>query len=487
MVARLERGDDRLFRVGVYAAVQAPTQAVLEERTRRIEGAFGQSRMQTRRTHFEPAAGLESVLPTGHDALRVTHALVATTLATMYPFGAPTLCTEDGIWYGRNVQNNTPLIVDPFYHGFTNANSVIMGTSGGGKSVTAKVEILRALPRGVRCVVIDPGEAGEYAALARAVGGQVVRLSAGSFDHINPLDLPRPRDDIAFDVLGEHITEVLRLLEVLLAGEDERLGPTEKGCLETALFACYKAAGITRERSTHARLAPTLPALYDILRAGSDPFGLTERLARYCSGALSGLFSGQTTVAVDNPLTVFDLHGLDDRDLRAAVMHLVAQHVWGVVQREQRPRSLFVDEAHLVCKRAASGAFLESLTKRARKHGLRVVPITQDPNDFLTTDAGRAILVNSSMAFLFRCEEVALAALSAAATLSPAERAYLQGCPPGHGLLLAQHPSAIGTRLRLQIEILVSPAHRPLVLTDPHSAVMTRANDEAHANQRVAR
>ena len=467
LLHRLERGDERIFRAGVYTAVQAATRDALEERTRRIEAAFGQSRMQTRRALFEPAASLESVLPTGRDALAVTHALDGTTLSTMFPFGAPMLRMEDGVWYGRALQTNTPLIVDPFHKGFTNANGVIIGTSGGGKSVAAKVEILRSLPRGVRVVVIDPGESGEYVRLARAVGGQVVRLSAGSFDRINPLDLPGAGDDAAYDVLGEHIAGVLRLLETLLAGESERLGPGEKGSLEAALFDCYKRAGITRERRTHDRPPPTLPDLYESMHAAPDPFGLAERLARYCTGALSGLFAGQTTVSVNSPLTVFDLRGLDDADLRAAMMHLVAQYVWGVVQRERRPHALYVDEAHLVCKRSASGAFLESLTKRARKHGLRVVPITQDPADFLRTDAGRAILVNSSMAFLFRCEELALQALSEAATLSPSARIYLQSCPPGRGLLLIQHPEAPGERLRIPFEVLVGPAQQPLVFTDP--------------------
>ena len=487
MVARLERGDDRLFQAGLYATVQAPTVGDLDERTRRLEGAFGQARMQTRRATFEPAAGLETVLPTGRDALGVAHTLDATTLATMFPFGTPTLCMPDGVWYGRTLQTNTPLVLDPFHPGFPNANGVILGTSGGGKSVTAKVEILRALPRGVHCVVIDPGEAGEYAALARAVGGQVVRLSAGSRDHLNPLDVPLVSGEETHDVLGEHVADLLRLLEVLVAGEGERLGPAEKGHLEAALFTCYQAAGITRDRRTHRRPAPTLPDLHATLQAGADPFGLAARLGRYCSGALSGLFSGRTTVSVDHALTVFDLRGLDDRDLRAATMHLIAQHVWSSVRRVARPRALFVDEAHLVCKRQASGAFLESLAKRARKHGLRVVPITQDPVDFLATDAGRAILVNSSMAFLFRCEEVALEALSAAATLSPAERSYLQGCPPGRGLLLTQHPAAPGQRLRLHIEIMVSPAQYPLVFTSPGGAAGATGPTGAHGHATSAR
>jgi type IV secretory pathway VirB4 component len=467
LIERLERGDERLFQASVYAQVRATGAAELEERTRRVEGAFGQRRMQTRRAVFEPLAGLESTLPAARDALGVTQPLDGATLATMYPFGAPSLRMPDGIWYGRNLQNNTLIVVDPFHRGFTNYNSCIIGTSGGGKSVAAKVEILRGLAYGIGYVVVDPGEAGEYARLAQAVGGQVVRLSAGSHDRINPLDLPHVRDEEGYDVLGEHISGVVCLLEVLIAGEGARLGPLEKARLETALFACYKRAGITRERVTHSRPAPTLPALAATLAEMDDPFGLAERLARYCSGALAGLFAGPTTVALDADLTVFDLRGLGNDDLRAAVMHLVTQYVWGVVLGERRRRGLIVDEAHMVCKRAATGAFLEALAKRARKRWLRVTAITQDPQDFLGTAAGRALLLNSSMALLLRSDDLALDALARWAALSSAERTYLHGCPAGRGLLLVQHPDAAGDRLRLQLEVMVSPEQQPLVFTDP--------------------
>jgi type IV secretory pathway VirB4 component len=483
LLERLERGDERLFLTSVYARVHGADPSDLEERTRRVEGAFGQSLMQTRRALFEPLAGLESTLPTGRDALAVSRPLDGAALATMYPFGAPTLRMPEGIWYGRNLQNNTLVVVDPFHRGFTNYNSCIIAASGAGKSVAAKVEILRGLALGLRFVVIDPGESGEYVRLAQAVGGQVVRLSAGSRDRINPLDLPRVTGDEEYDVLGEHVRSVQRLLDLLVAGEGVRVGPAEASRLETALFACYQRAGITRDRSTHTKPAPTLPDLSAVLVESGDPFGLAERLVRYCTGALSGLFSGRTTVSLDADLTVFDLRGLEDDDLRAAMMHVVTQHTWSSVLGAPHPRRLIVDEAHLICKRAAAGQFLEALAKRARKHWLGVTAITQDPVDFLETAAGRALLINSSMALLLRNEELALEALGRWMTLSPAERTYLQGCPVGRGLLLVQHPYAGGERMRVQVEVMVSPEQQPLVFTRPYAA---DAGDEQAVRRQAA-
>jgi len=478
MIERLESRDDKMFRVGVYAQTEGTDLSELNRRTERIEGAFGASSMLTRRAYFETSLGLESTLPTINDPLAMHLERDGGTVATMYPFGEPTLFMEtpDSIWYGRNLDNNSPLAIDSFWRqngqGFNNANSTVIGGSGSGKSTFQKTAILRGLACGHRYIVVDPGESAEYVALADAVGGQVVRLSAGSYDHLNPLDLPRPRARATdergqeYEILREHIAGAGRLLDILLAGDGARLGPTEKGRLESALFRCYRDQGITSDRRTHGRPAPLLADLHRTLIEMGDDFGLAERLDRYCNGAFSGLFSGRTTVHLDNALTVFDLRGLGDEDQRAATMHLVAQYVWGIILREESRLQFVVDEAHLVTKRRASGEFLEALTKRARKHGAGVTALSQDPDDFLKTDAGRALILNSSQTWIFRCEQLALEAIARAAALTAEEQRYLLSCPQGRGLLLSQHPYARGQRMRLKVEVMVSPEFEPLVFTD---------------------
>ncbi len=476
IVAKLEANEEKLFQVSVYAQVHGATRDELEARTRRVEGAFGAARMGTRRATFEHPAGLESALPTARDRLGWGRPVPGEIVAAAYPFGAPTLCMDDGVWYGRNTQNNTPLIVDPY--AFTNSNSVVIGSSGSGKSAWTKVHLLRMGELGAQRIVIDPGESGEYRALCAAVGGQVVRLSAGSRDRINPLDLPQARqggdgdvdngDGGEYDALREHVAGVIDLLEVLIAGEGADLGTGPKTRLEAALFRTYRQAGVTHDRATHGRPAPLLADLRATLDAQGDDFGLAERLGRYCDGALSGLFAGRTTVALDNDLTVFELHGVErNKELRAGLMHLVTQHVWRTVLSERRRRSVLVDEAHAVTRFASAGDFLARMAKQARKHWCETIAASQDPLDFTATAAGRALILNSCRTWLLRCEEVALPDLTRAAHLSEREQALLLRAPAGQGLLLAQHPSARGEHLRLPFEIMVSPEYAPLVFTDP--------------------
>ena len=490
MVATLEANEEKLFQVSLYAQIQGDTREELEARTRRVEGAFGATRMCTRRATFEHLAGLETTLPAARDRLGWSRPVPGAIVAATYPFGSPTLCMDDGVWYGRNPRNNTPLIVDPY--AFTNSNSVVIGSSGAGKSAWTKVHLLRVGELGVQRIVIDPGESGEYRDLCRAVGGQVVRLSAGSRDRINPLDLPHAHgaggdDDEEYDALREHVAGVLDLLEVLIAGEGSALGTGPAARLEAALFRTYRAAGITHDRRTHSQPAPLLADLRATLDAQGDDFGLAERLGRYCDGALSGLFAGRTTVALDNDLTVFELHGVEkNKELRAGLMHLVTQHVWRAVLSERRRRSILVDEAHAVTRFASTGEFLARLAKQARKHWCETIAASQDPLDFTATAAGRALILNSCRTWLLRCEEVALPDLTRAAHLSEREQDHLLRAPAGQGLLLAQHPQAKGERLRLPFEIMVSPEFAPLVFTDPAAGWGQRAGRQARQGREQA-
>jgi len=488
----IERKEEAVYRCGVYVGVRAPDPATLEERTRHVEAAFGAARMQTRRTPFEAEAGLESTLPAGRDALGRAATLRGQAVAATYPFGAPGLRMERGIWYGRDTVNNTFVVVDPFAKGFTNYNACIIAGSGGGKSTALKVEIARGIATGIDVFAMDPAGSGEYRALTRALGGQVVRLSPGSHDHINPLDLPLGLADEEegdpHDLLAEHIESVKGLLDILLPGTDGRLDTRALARLERALFATYAAAGITAEPGTHRQPAPTLLDLHTALAAGAageDADGLAEHLYSYAAGSRSGLCAGRTTVRAAR-LTLFELHGVEGDDLRAAMMYLVSQHVWGVVRGERKRRAFYLDEYHLLSRKAHAAPFLAGLTKLARKHWLSAVGASQDPEDLVSTEAGRALVLNSARTLLLRNEPLAMPALATAVPLSRAQQEYLTGCAPGQGLLLVQDPQAPGQRRAIEIEIMVSPELAPLVFTDPDGSPRPGAHAPLPASAPVA-
>jgi type IV secretory pathway VirB4 component len=399
--------------------------------------------------------------------------LDTSSLATVFPFSSGSLQMEGGVLLGLNTENNSLVLLNAFSPDLPNANACVMAKAGAGKSYTSKAELLHAMPFGVRALVIDPEN--EYVRLAEAMSGQVVRLAAGARTCLNPLDLPPATTTVARtgttgpddegdgsveNPLREHLAGVHGFLDIALAGEGRSLDQHAKGVLDRALFACYAEKGITDDPATHRRPAPILADLQATLRAMGETLGLADRLERYCTGTLAGLFSGPTMVRCDGRLCVFALRDLDD-DLRPAAMYLVAHHVWGLVTRDPRtPRRLVVDEAHVLTRHHSGDGFLENLARRGRKYFLGLTAISQDVRDFLDTKAGKAILTNSAMRLLLRQDESTLEALEQGLHLTPAERSYLVTCPRGEGLL------CVGS-LRIKLRILASPQEHVLITTDP--------------------
>ena len=122
----------------------------------------------------------------------------------------------------------------------------------------------------------------------------------------------------------------------------------------------------------------------------------------YTEGNLSGLFSGPTTVRLASHLTVFDTSDIKHEQQQALATYLVSQWVWGRIRQERRPRLLVVDEAWNLLRSAEGGAFLTGIVRRARKHWLGVVTISQSVSEFLRSPHGQTILSNSAVRLLLR-------------------------------------------------------------------------------------
>ncbi len=114
--------------------------------------------------------GFKSTLPMFYDKLGVWRNIDTTSLAMTFPFATASLTRNEGILYGVNQHDGSLIIFDRFT--LENANAVILGKSGGGKSFMVKLECLRLLMMGVDVLIIDPEN--EYEKLTQAVGGEFV-------------------------------------------------------------------------------------------------------------------------------------------------------------------------------------------------------------------------------------------------------------------------------------------------------------------------
>ena len=486
---RLVRGEARLFRVGLYLTVHAPTRALLAEAVADVRAAAASVLLDTHPATWRQLAGWCSTLPLGHDGLDQRRVMDTDALAAAFPLACPDLpgplpgegAPSGGVLYGVNTASGGIVWWDRWAQ--DNHNAVVLARSGAGKSYLVKLDVLRQLYAGVHAAVIDPED--EYTALAAAVDGTVVRLGAPGV-RINPFDLPAA--DHRPDVLTRRALFLHTLISVLLG---EQPPPHERAALDKALTATYTTAGITHDPSTWDRPAPVLADLTATLaRHGeTDPAAATlaARLSPWVDGSFKDLFAGPTTTRPTGHLVVWSTRHLPD-EIRAAGMLLALDAIWRDIDhtgtppghdrptgptrrprlanplgpaRQPRPnqpgthpqisappvwahphgppprRLVVVDEAWTLMREVDGARFLARMAKSARKRHAGLTVITQDAADLLGSDLGQVVLANAATQILMRQAPQAIDAVTDAFDLTTGEARLLLAAPQGEALLIA--------------------------------------------------
>jgi type IV secretory pathway VirB4 component len=448
LASRLARGQSRLFRSGLYLSVQAPSCEELEERSERLRAHCASLLLHTVPASFRPLEGWLSTLPLGLDRLRLRRAFDTEALAASFPFAAADPPAEDGVLYGL-APSGAPILLDRFAR--DNYNTVLLARSGAGKSYLAKLEALRLLFEGVQVFIIDPED--EYRRLCQAVSGVYLPLAGEDAVALNPLEVPARGGRQA---LAERALFLAELVELLLG----QLASEELPALERAVRACYAAAGISDDPSTHNRPAPLLTDLVRALTADGDVGrSVASRLEPYARGAHSSLFAGASTAQPDGQLVCFSLRGLPER-LKAPALLSCLDAIWRSLEGPLRKRCVLVDEAWLLMREPAGAKFLYRLAKSSRKRWCGLTTVTQDAGDLLSTELGQSVVSNSATQLLLRQAPQAIERVGEAFKLSEGERRYLLSCPTGQGLLLTGEE-------RVPLRVVASSEEHALVTSNP--------------------
>ncbi|MBA2393999.1 MAG: hypothetical protein H0V70_14820 [Ktedonobacteraceae bacterium] len=453
LLPRLASGEERMLTISLLVQVRGSSKRVLNERTERIQAVLHTMLLVAHEALFEQEKAFRSCLP--HGVCELPGMLLdSRSGSTLFPFLSNTLFHAHGVMEGVTPQGD-PVIVDPWGEGMANANRIILGPPGWGKSHGVKSTVIRQILKAVcaqrdshqkeklcyQVIVVDPER--EYAHMSNLFGGQVIRLSPGSAHCINPFDLPRVREEDQdkaehIDRLAEHIQHLHRLLEIMLADRTPTgagtLKSEEKGILDRVLFEAYRKVGITKDIQTHRRAAPLMRDVYEVLqtgRYGTDITGLTQRLERFVDGSLAGLFAGPTNVSLDRVIVDFDVRDLET-ELRPIGLFLVSNFVWTESFHSKIPRQLIVDEAATLMDYESGAIFMEDLVRRARKDHLGVTTITQNPLTFIKS----AIPANCATHILMRQDATTLDLVQQMFRLSSREVHLLSRLPTGEALLL---------------------------------------------------
>ncbi len=457
----LARGLERFYQFGLYVTLASQDVDDLNLRSKELMSLLSSNLLILKPATLQMEDGFKTTLPTGVDKLFSTRNMDTTSVASTFPFTSYEISHPNGILYGVNTLNNSLVIVDRF--SFENANSVVFGKSGSGKSFLVKLEVLRQMMFDTEVLIIDPED--EYKVLCQSLEGEYISFSKDSEIKINPFALLP--DDQSEAQLGVKILSVHGLLKTMM-GE---MSATQEAILDRAIVLAYKQKGISPDPTTYKNEPPILEDLYKTLlnMEEADAKELAFRLEKYVKGGFSGLFNHQTNYDVRNQLTVFSLRQLEDV-LRPIAMHVILDFIWTRVRTKMKKRILIVDEAWYMMRYPDSAAFLQGIAKRCRKYYLGLTTLTQDIEDFLSSDYGKAILSSSSVQILLKQGSSEVEALAKTLNLSEGEKQYLLTAQVGEGLLFAGQNHVTAQFVASQFEYdLVTSRPQDTIQNEPQS------------------
>ena len=461
----LARGIERFFQFSLYITVSAPSFAELDDTTKRLTATLASLLLNTKPATLQMEEGFKTTLPIAQDRLFITRNIDTTSLASTFPFTSATLTQNKGIMYGINQQNGSLVIFDRF--SLENANEVVLGKSGSGKSYLIKLEVMRHFMFGAEVIVVDPE--GEYEVLCATLGGEKVAFTSSAPIKINPFDLSGLYEE-GENELGLKILSLHGLLKIVMGNLDA----AQSAVLDRSLVEVYRQKGITPDPATQKNEPPLMEDLYKTLIGAEDPVSkdLGLRLEKFIKGSLSGIFNQQSNFDITNPLTVFSIRGLEE-ELRPIAMHIILDFVWTKVRKTLKKRILILDEAWYMMKYEDSASFVYSIAKRARKYYLGLTTATQDVEDFMSTDYGRAVLSNSSLQVLLKQGTAEAETIVKTFYLSEGEKNLLLSAGIGEGLFFAGQS-------HVAMKAIAAPFEHELITSNP-AELLKQQEDRAGA------
>ena len=301
----LQQAQEKMFDVGIYITLYANDEAELFKAESEIKSILEAKQVYIKPALFQQEDGFKSVIPTGSDILNVHQKLNSEPLSSIFPFVSFDLTSDKGILYGVNLHNYSLVIFDRF--SLENYNSIIFAKSGSGKSYATKLEIIRTLMFDTEVIVIDPEK--EYEYLAEAIGGRYFNISLSSDHHINPFDLPMPREDeTPADVLRSNTINLVGLFRIMLGG----LTPEEDSIIDRAISETYALKDITPE-SNFAQIEPPLLSDFEMVLSGMQGSeSIIQRLTKFTRGSWSSFLNQPSNVDINKKFVVFSVRDMED-------------------------------------------------------------------------------------------------------------------------------------------------------------------------------
>jgi len=425
-ISMLASTQARIFDFQMHLMVSGDNKEEMELRKMQVRNYLDAMGMRGIPLMFEQEKALKSMIPVfpAQDIEdRVGIPLPSVTLAGMYPFvfdsikdpGPGTLLGVDAS--GGVVLFNQFLYQIQKENNRNNANMIILGTSGSGKSTAAKLMLRTHLRNGLKCVCIDPE--GELEEMVRNVHGDFIDLGkGGNFGMINPLEIVVDADEeeieqgLGYTILTRTLQQVKAFMKYYNPSIEEDVLTMFSEVLQDT-YKRFKIDYNTDFTQLTSADYPTFDDVYATIKGrllsmtnATHERDVMERLelkVRPLVKELRYYFSGHTTLQIDSDFIVFNIKELmnSDENIKNALFFNILKYAWGLCLDKNVNTLMMVDEAHvLLSNHNELGAeFLAQIQRRSRKYNTGTIIITQQPTDFAAPNLimhGKAIFDNAS-------------------------------------------------------------------------------------------
>jgi len=478
-ISDLASTQSKIYDFQMHIMITADSEEELISRKLQVKSYLEAMEMKAFPLRFEQERVLKSILPIYPKQPiedRIGTPIPSPTIAAMFPFifdsiKDPGLSCLLGVDFsGGVILFNQFLYQIRKEHNRNNANLIILGTSGSGKSTAAKIILRSHIRNDYQLVIIDPE--GELEDMTKLYGGDFIDLGkGGEFGMVNPLEVVMDADEeeikqgLGYTVL----TRTLQTLKAFIKYYDPSIEEDTVNMFSEIVQDTYRRFGIdfTSDFSKFkSEDYPTFKDVYATIKGKllsipektheKDILEKLELKIRPLIKELRYYFDGHTTIKPQSNFIVFNIRELmnSDKNIRNALFFNVLKYAWSLTLNPGINTILTVDEAHVLLSgsNVLGADFLAQIQRRARKYNTGTIIITQQPSDFSDPSVitqGKAIFDNASYYLVMGLKKQAVEDLSMLIDLNDNEKESIKRYNQGGALFVC------GSR-RMQINVIAT-------------------------------
>lgn len=481
-ITSITNNQSRVFDFQLHVMITANTKEELEQKKVQVKDTLEGMQMRAIPLRFEQEKVLKSCLPIFERQDiedRIGTPIPTPTIAAMYPFvfdciKDPGLSCLLGVDFsGGIILFNQFLYQIKKEHNRNNANMILLGTSGSGKSTAAKLMLRTHIRNEYKIIAIDPE--GEYEDMTKLYDGDFINLGlGGEYGMINPLEIvvDVDKEEAGAEVGKAVFVSAIQTLKTFMMYYDPSIEEDILNLFNEVVIETYQRFNInvnTDFSKLKSEDYPTFSDVYKTIRGRILSYGeatkerdLMERLELKVRpltyGGLEHYFDGKTTITPKSNFIVFNIREImnAEENVRNALFFNILKHAWSLSLDAKINSVLVVDEAHMLLgnNNQLGANFLANIQRRARKYNTGTIIITQEPSDFAAPavlQQGKAIFDNSSYYLVMNLKKQAVEDLGNLIDLNDNEKENIKRYNQGEGLFVCGNK-------KLQISVIATQA-----------------------------